>query len=316
MSQTIYKSNADRKSFVKQRSIPSFSHVIIVIIMFLIFSFTALPGAAKADTSFYAISPAIGSNELLEFSLDSITNEVIEVTNTLTLTLNGEESDFYTNSIAFSPTGELYGWSLMNKDTNETSGQLYTIDTSSGEINLIGSAQGDEFINGLAFDSNGTLYGLGTNLYTINTSTGIETQIGSDPIGDGNRGLAIDSSDQLYAWTGSQIAEDQLIMIDETTGDTTNIQLDLDIQSCCVGTEFNPDTGEIVTIRGGNMIYSTDITTGHVSYLGSVEYNGVAINANSLAAVAVVPEPISTILFLTGGAVFAGRHYRNKKRTA
>ncbi len=287
-----------------QRLSAFYSPVKRIILGIFIIAMLALPGRAMATSMFYAISPASGSDTLVSFNLDTINNGTIQASSSVALRYNGSTPNFFTNSIAFSPTGELYGWSARNTGRNtDFTGQLYRIDRFSGDISLIGSPQGAPYwVNGLAFDSAGTLYGLAAHLYSIDTTTGVRSQIGTSPIGRGHRGLAIDfATDNLYAWTGLANVHDQLNLIDKATGLTTSIPIDFDVTSGSVGTEFNPDTGEILAIRGGSNIYSTDITTGHGTYLGRVMSNGEYIRSNSLAAMHTpVPEP-STVLLLGGG---------------
>ena len=150
------------KSIKKQYVASIFSIILVLII-------TALPGSAMAGSTFYIVSPAVGSDNLLEFTLDNIVNEIIEVTNSTPLTLNNEVSYFFTNSLAFSPTGELYAWSAKNTGSNTD-------------------------------------------------------------------------------FTG------QLFKIDKTTGTTTNVPIDFNVSSCCIGTEFDPDTGKMITIRDGGFL--------------------------------------------------------------
>jgi hypothetical protein len=296
-----------KDSINREHLVSLFFRVNIIVGVILMTAITTFPGVAGAYSIFYAISPAAGSDHLVEFRLDSIDNEIIEVIDSVALTLDGNVPYFFTNSIAFSPTGELYGWSAKNTQDNSNLGQLYTIDRFSGEITLIGDPQGTPiWVNGLAFDSTGTLYGLASNLYSIDTGTGVRTKIGDDPIGQGHRGLAINfSTDELYAWTGLKDVNDQLIKINKTTGETTNILLDFDVEYCCVGTEFNPDNGEIISIRGGNRIYSTNIDTGHGTFLGRVQWNDNYLHSNSLAVTAPIPEP-STMLLLGSGLIGLG----------
>ena len=293
------------KNNISKQQVTSLSLRINTVACFiLLIIMLAFPGNSSATSMFYAISPAAGSDRLVSFNLDSITNGIIEATDSVSLTYNGAVPNFFTNSIAFSPDGELYGWSARNTGSNtDFTGQLYKIDQFSGAITLIGESQGAPYwVNGLAFDSTGTLYGLAANLFSIDTDTGVRTKIGTNKIGQGHRGLAIDfSTDELYAWTGLKNVADQLLAIDKATGLTTNIPIDFDVTTGSVGTEFNPDTGEIVTIRGGSNIYSTDITTGHGTYLGRVLWNGEYIRSNSLTVIeAPIPEP-STMLLLGGG---------------
>ncbi len=290
---------------------PSFELIIMIICLIVLITMLVFPKKSAASSMFYAISPAAGSDNLVAFNLDSIDNGIINATSSVNLTYNGAVPNFFTNSIAFSPTGDLYGWSARNTGDDTTfTGQLYKIDKNTGAINLIGGPQGAPYwVNGLAFDSNGILYGLAAHLYSIDTSNGVRTQISTKAIGQGHRGLAIDfSTDELYAWTGQQYVADQLIHVDKSNGMATNIPIDFDVSTGSIGTEFNPDTGEIITIRGGNSIYSTDIDTGHGGLLGRVQWNGSYIHSNSLTVEqAPIPEPSMTLLIgigLAGLAVF------------
>lgn len=308
-----------RDIYVKSTAKPLtfyFNYTFIIGILILMFVFSALPGTAGASSTFYAITPARGSELLVEFNLDSITNEIIEVTNSVALTLDGEAPEFFTNSIAFSPTGELYGWSSSSINGYEGMGRLYTIDTSTGEIDLIGVPQGEPRIYGMAFDTDGTLYGLAEqHLYSINTSTGENTQIGTELIGSIYGGLGFDySTGELYAWTGRKAVQDQLLNINKTTGEVTDIEINFDVEYDSVGAEFNPDNGEMLAIRRGNMLYSTDITTGEGVYLGMVTLDGTPIYSRSLATFAVVPEPVSSALFIIGGATLGFRRFRKRAK--
>ncbi len=274
---------------------------------------------ANATTIFYAICPSNTSDSLVSFDLESR-----QVTDSLALTYNGGAPQFQTNSIAFSPTGQLYGWSASHPDGRGW-GQLYTIDTTSGNISMVGSPQGAPYwVNGLSFDSSGDLFGLAWNLHTIDPTSGVRTAVSNVQIGQGHRGLAIDfRTDALYAWTGLANVQDQLLAIDKITGATTSIPLTyhdsslFDAAYPMVGVEFDPETGQLITLRNGSEIYSTDISTGQVSYLGPVTFeDNTVLRSTSLAAQWVatpVPEPSSFLLIGSGLAGLAGFFRRHGK---
>ena len=85
-------------------------------------------------------------------------------------------------SITFNSGGTLYGW-------DGTAG-LVTIDTDTGLATDVNPNQGGTLnIQGIAFGSDGILYGACNNLYKINTSTGVWTHVGGGY--DDIRGLEV-----------------------------------------------------------------------------------------------------------------------------
>ncbi|MEW6608964.1 MAG: hypothetical protein AB1414_16210 [bacterium] len=238
-----------------------------------------IPSMPETVTTFYAITPAGGANTLIGFQLDSINNGIIEITKNIPLTLDGYPPNIFTNSLSFSPlTGELYAWSsrstIPTPATGPFTGQLYKIDRFTGAINLIGAGGEPYWMNGLAFDSNGKLYGIENNLYVIDTTTGARVKVSENPIGNGHRGLAYNFVyNELYAWTGGEGIPDQILKIDTTNGTTTNVPIDFNLNMWSVGTEFDPVTGKLIGLRNGNLVYSVDINTGHGTYLGKLHWD-------------------------------------------
>jgi hypothetical protein len=98
-----------------------------------------------------------------------------------------------------------------------TTDQLIVIDTATGVVTAIGPL-GFGNVHGLAFRSDGTLFGLDVTgsdrLITIDPNTGAGSVVGNVGFGD-VRGLSFSPSGILF---GSDIASDQLITINTTTG--------------------------------------------------------------------------------------------------
>jgi hypothetical protein len=81
-------------------------------------------------------------------------------------------------SLDFAPDGTLYGW--------DTAGLgLVTINPATGQVTDVNAAiGGDSSIQGIAFDSDGVLYGARQSLYTINLTTGNLTLVGTGGLVD------------------------------------------------------------------------------------------------------------------------------------
>jgi hypothetical protein len=106
---------------------------------------------------------------------------------------------------------------------------LYRIDTTTGELTLIGDMGVDHLMD-FAFDSSGTMWATMANeLYVIDTSTGAAqhavTITGLDAaITDPNAsimGIMFDEFDVLYATAFSRVESTPLFIIDTVTGQAT-----------------------------------------------------------------------------------------------
>lgn len=308
----------------KNRNIGKLTGVISYLKLILVFSFTLaiiiLPGISNAAldyNSFYAIS-ASGSDSAL-WSIDPFTGTTSVVT--ILKYQNGSPvplpPDFRINALAFSPDNQLFGW-------NNIANQLYSIDYSTGYVSAIGTPNlnpDTTWINGLAFDRSGDLYGLvdgypNDNFYLINPSTGTSSLIADAGPNIYHTGLAINfNTDELYALSGCNFnwgcTYDTLYKLDKDTGQRlSSINLTPAVNAGGVGVEFSPVTGELYAVRGGNRLTVIDITGG--TETEKFVLNG--INTTSLAAPwTVVPEPVSSILFVTGGVVLGFRRFRKKE---
>jgi hypothetical protein len=120
----------------------------------------------------------------------------------------------FLSSATFGPTGILYF-------TDTTTDELYTVDTGTGALTLVGST-GGAFLNGITYDwSNDTFYGVSaTDLYTVDVTTGATTLVGALGTGGLFIDCAADCAGNLY---GYDLGVDNFYSIDKTTGLATLI---------------------------------------------------------------------------------------------
>jgi hypothetical protein len=233
------------------------------------------------------------------------------------------------NGLAFNPvTEELYG---------AASYDLYEIDIDNGAQTHIGAFGGTSVMIGIAFDSNGVLYGwdvMDDKLWTIDTSTGAATEVG--PLMAGAQSLnllyaqdgAFDyETDTLYltAWTVSPTSSGNLYECDEDTGDCTlvgaheggmeitasaipyesgAIEMDVDIKPKTLNQKSN---GKWVTVHlelsGGHDVNDIDISTVELEGIpadwGNVEGDSLMVKFSRAAVI----DYISNVLGIAEGDV-------------
>jgi len=288
-----------------------------VLLLFVSFMFVHHANATLQYDMFYSISAYEGNSAL--WSIDPI-NGTTNVVSTLYFQ-NGSPApvppDFRINALAFSPDNQLFGW-------NNAANQLYSINYNTGLISGIGTPNlnpDTTWINGLAFDRSGSLYGLvdgypSDNFYKINPAIGASTLITDAGPNIYHTGLAINfSTDELYALSGCKsdwgCTYDALYRLDKNTGQRLSaLNLTPAVNAGGVGVEFYPVTGELYTVRGGNRLMTVNLSTG----VETEKFVLSGINTTSLAAPypTVVPEPVSTLLFISGGAVLGLRSLRKR----
>ena len=245
----------------------------LAIFAFFLFVATANPA--------HAVFIASSSGDLYELEIAS---------NTSTLLGNSGVGAMY--DIALDPTsGSLYGVT--------GAGSLYSLDKTNGAATLIGST--GTFINGLTFDSSGTLFASGgSRLYTVDLLTGAATFVGN--IGFTSSGdLAFDPFGNLYM-SATGPAGDRLISVDPVTGAGTLVG-DIGYFFGVYGLNFMGST--LYGFTFGGQTISIDTSTGAGTL---VALNGIiAYGADGAGGVTgtepppvPVPEPAGISLLAIG----------------
>lgn len=213
--------------------------------------------------------------------------------------------------IALDPiNGNLYG--IVNGYT------LASISTTTGVGTAIGST--GYVINGLTFDSSGTLYGSGgVSLFTVDLGTGAATPVGNTSF-TSSGDIAFDSNGNLFMSATGQNG-DQLVSVNPSTGAGSligNIGFS-DVYglnfsgSILYGFTLNGHTIDINTSNGtGTSLAYNNINTDGADGAGGVGGSGSSGSSGSSGGVAPVPEPSTALLLCIGflGLIWYGRNSR------
>ncbi len=201
-------------------SLICFKKIALLSFVILIFMLSKISSAESLDyTKFYTVAPNATSTGL--WTIDP-SNGATSLVTSLQLP-DGSNPNFMTNALAFSPNNELFGWDSTNK-------QLFNINYSTGQVNYIGSP-GTLALNGLAFDGQGSLYGVANGninqtsspaaLYSINTTTGDAAKAGNSYINTTYNSLAVNyQTGELYAVTGGATNQNYLMKVNPTAQPT------------------------------------------------------------------------------------------------
>lgn len=195
----------------------------------------------------------------------------------------------------------LFGASFVADDFSKEyvigypSGDLKTIDTSTGAITDVGATGFGTQMRDIAYDpTTDSLFGVaidgfGTDLFTIDKTTGAITSIG--PItGLGSptyvMGLAIEPYTGLMY--GIEIASSSLIAIDKTTGAASEIGPLGYTTRYSHGLSFSPAGGVLYLASidfdtSSQNMYTVDVYTGHASLIGSIGNDIAQLGAFGIA---------------------------------
>ena len=128
-------------------------------------------------------------------------------------------------------TANLKGLAIYNDSmayTGAFSGAIYTVNMNSGVLTQIGTNGSGQRPGGLAINPvNGTLWmslrntgtgGTQDNIYKVDRTTGLSTLVGKANVGIGIVDIVFDKNGKLYGLSGTATTNNQLVVIDTTTG--------------------------------------------------------------------------------------------------
>ena len=225
-----------------------------------------------------AFSYGIAARDGKLYTFDQVTNRIREINpvtgqfaSSIAIGVSGLQGE---GDLTFRSDG--IGFLVSNLNANgEPVNDLYTFDITTGTSQRIGST--GVAIDGLAFDSAGTLYALGQGdamLYTINTTSGAATAVGSLGVDMNNpiAGMAFappsNGTEDLYA-----SIDDRLHIINKSTGAATPVSTDvLDFGVSSVsGLVFAPGAAAL-----GNVSTRVAVGTGENVGIGGFIVRGTA----------------------------------------
>ena len=167
---------------------------------------------------------------------------------------------------------------------------LYTVDTTTGDVTLIGSSvPPGESWTGMSGSVDGTMYAVGSTcasstLYTIDLSNGDLTEIGNITNGPCVIDIAVTPAGVLY---GIDIVNDNLLVIDPATGEGTIIGY--------VGINANYAQGMDYEETSGTLYWAAYTTYGELRIIDPATGNSTLVGAFPSSA------EVDSLAFATGG---------------
>ncbi|MEM9248665.1 MAG: hypothetical protein AAGB05_08205 [Pseudomonadota bacterium] len=222
---------------------------------------------------------------------------------------------------------------------------MATIETSSGEVSLIGDLGVQ--LTDIAFDPNGNLFGISfRNLYSVNADTAETTLIGGLGI-DGATGLVFGSDGTLYmgsqsstslfevdTGTGTAAAigdmgfrsggdlafVDGNLFLADTQGDLISIDLEPDVAGTRIGSFDRPNVFGIASAGGtlfgtaGTSIFEVDPADASVSnvFAFTGDHFGAAYGQAFFSEASPIPLP-APVAMLLGGIALLGAFGRRRR---
>lgn len=178
-----------------------------------------------------------------------------------------------------------------------TTNALYTIDTATGAVTLIGPSTplSGEVWTGMTGAVDGTLYASSTNisrstLYTINPSTGAATVVGQITNAPGIIDIAINPAGEMY---GVDIVGDNLVRIDPATGAGTVVGPLGVNANYAQGLDFDDLSGTLYWASysaSGGELRTINTTTGASTLVGAFP-GGAEVDCLAIATTAAVDVP-------------------------
>lgn len=224
---------------------------------------------------------------------------------------------------------------------NDNAGNLYTVDVNSGVATYV--ANTGIALSDIAFDRNGTLYGIDySSLYRVNSVTGQTTLVGS--IGsDSLTGLVFDQDNVLWAagsslWrvnTGTGQATEAVYLAGySSAGDlafdaqgklfvttSTGVLIEVNPGTATVSPKLSiptdvygfarADDGTLYGITSYNELLRIDPEAGQVTYLRNLAGDFLAMTYGSSFTTEALPEPGTLTLLVLGAMTVVRRNSRS-----
>jgi hypothetical protein len=243
-------------------------------------------GAHHVSHPLGATTPSFGCNIISSSACEFVS---LDADNPGTLNNIAQESEL------------MFGATFVNNDFTKEyvvgypSGDLQTIDTTTGALVDIGSTGQGTATRDIAYDSTtGTTFGTAisgdlTDLFTVDTTTGTMTAVGTiTGVGEPSyvMGLAVDPSNGLMY--GIEIVSSSLIAIDKTTGAGSVIGPLGYSTRFGQGLDFNAATHTLYLASidygaGGQNMYTVDLTSGHATLIGPIGNNIIQLGSFGIA---------------------------------
>jgi hypothetical protein len=164
----------------------------------------------------------------------------------------------------------------------DNNGDLYSVNLTNATATLVGGTGIADFVEGLALDTNGTLYGTDSNgsLYTLDTTTGAATLIGDTGLGN-IEGLAFNGGTLVAA---NFPYDTTLYELNTNTAAATMIAATAPaVTAVRAMTITGPTSGFLLgDLQSGQGLFSVDPASGATALLGVI--NPIGSLAAALAA--------------------------------
>lgn len=251
-----------------------------------------LAGDIGPNGVFYGISLVSYDYEFYE--IDTITGSV-----TFISTIDLPAGDGWWSGMAYDEsTGIMYGYAKYSVWGGSQQGSLYTIDVSNGVYTLIGTQYGVGYINCIAIDGTGQMYGMNQaydgEFYTIDKTDGSIAFLGNLGVYTvaGASGLDYCDANQTMYLVSTDLNEHYLYTIDLSNGSATLVG-DILEPSDVIAFVGSSGVGILENNFRNNLLLYPNPTDGDFSVDLGEQYQMVTITVNNIEGKIVQSEVYS-----------------------